>query len=257
VSAGVHASASVHPTAIVEEGASLGAGCVVHAHALVRRHATLGDGVVVHPFTVVGSDPQDLKFDPATQSGVRVGARTVLREHVTISRATRPGGWTEVGADCYLMTASHVAHDCQVGDFVVMANAVLLAGHVQIGARAFLGGAALFHQFVRVGASVMISGGARVAQDVAPYAMAAERNEVVGLNLIGLKRRGFDRDTVSEIKRAFRAVYLEPGNIRELAAAALRDGGYASAEARHFLEFFGAGRRGFARARRAGVITEE
>jgi UDP-N-acetylglucosamine acyltransferase len=87
--------------------------------------------------------------------------------------------------------------------------------------------------------------------------MAAERNEVVGLNLIGLKRRGFDRDTVSEIKRAFRAVYLEPGNVRELAAAALRDGGYASAEARHFLEFFGTGRRGFARARRAGIVTEE
>lgn len=254
---GIHAGASVHPTAIVEDGARLGAGCVVHAHAIVRRHAVLGDGVVVHPFAVVGSDPQDLKFDTATESGTRVGARSVLREHVTINRATRPGSWTEVGADCFLMTGSHVAHDCQVGDAVVMANAVLLAGHVQVGARAFLGGAALFHQFVRVGESVMISGGARVAQDVAPYAMAAERNEIVGLNLLGLKRRGFARDTVSEIKRAFRAVYLEAGNIRELAAAALRDGGYASAEARHFLEFFGAGKRGFARARRAGAVTEE
>lgn len=257
MSAVVHAGASVHPTAIVEDGARLGAGCVVHAHAIVRRHAVLGDGVVVHPFAIVGSDPQDLKFDAATESGARVGARSVLREHVTINRATRPGGWTEVGADCFLMTASHVAHDCQVGDSVVMANAVLLAGHVQVGARAFLGGAAIFHQFVRVGDSVMVSGGARIAQDVAPYAMAAERNEIVGLNLLGLKRRGFARDTVGEIKRAFRAVFLEPGNLRELAAAALRDGGYASAEARHFLEFFGAGKRGFARARRAGVVTEE
>jgi UDP-N-acetylglucosamine acyltransferase len=247
----------VHPTAIVEDGARLGAGCVVHAHAIVRRHAVLGDGVVVHPFAIVGSDPQDLKFDSATESGVRIDARSVLREHVTVNRATRPGGWTDVGADCFLMTASHVGHDCQVGDSVVMANAVLLAGHVQVGARAFLGGAALFHQFVRVGESVMISGGARIAQDVAPYAMAAERNEIVGLNLLGLKRCGFARDTVSEIKRAFRAIYLEPGNMRELAAAALRDAGYASAEARHFLEFFGAGKRGFARARRAGVVTEE
>jgi UDP-N-acetylglucosamine acyltransferase len=257
MSAGSHAGASIHPTAIVEDGARLGPGCVVHAHAIIRRHALLGEAVVVHPFAVVGSDPQDLKFDPATESGARVGARTVLREHVTINRATRPGGWTEVGADCFLMTASHVAHDCAVGDHVVMANAVLLAGHVQIGARAFLGGAATFHQFVRVGETAMISGVARVAQDVAPFAMAAERNEIIGLNLVGLKRRGFARDTVAEIKRAFRAVYLAPGNIRELAATALQHGAYHSAEARQFLEFFTTGRRGFARARRAGAMTEE
>jgi UDP-N-acetylglucosamine acyltransferase len=257
VSGRIHAGTSIHPTAIVEEGARLGAGCVVHAHAIVCRHAVLEAEVRVHPFAVVGSDPQDLKFDPATESGVRVGARSVLREHVTVNRATRPGGWTEVGTDCFLMTASHVAHDCQVGDFVVMANGALLGGHVQVGARAFLGGGAMFHQFVRIGASVMVSGGARIAQDVAPYTLAAERNEIVGLNLVGLKRRGFSRDTVGEIKRAFRAVFFGSGNIRELAAAALQDGGYASAEARHFLEFFGAGKRGFARARRAGVDTEE
>jgi UDP-N-acetylglucosamine acyltransferase len=250
-------STGIHPTAIVEDGATLGADCRVHAHAIVTRHALLGDGVIVHPFAVVGSDPQDLKFVPAIESRVRIGARSVLREYVTVNRSTQAGGWTEVGADCYLMTAAHVAHDCQLGDGVVMANAVLLGGHVQVGSRAFLGGAALVHQFVRIGQSVMISGGARIAQDVAPYAMAAERNEIVGLNLIGLKRRGFARDTVSEIKRAFRSVFLEPGNIRELAAAALRDAGYVSAEARHFLEFFGTGKRGFARARRTGMITEE
>jgi UDP-N-acetylglucosamine acyltransferase len=243
----------IHPTAIVEAGATLGAGCQVHAHAIVTRHAVLGDGVIVHPYAVIGTDPQDLSFDPATVSGVRIGARTVLREQVTINRATCPNGWTSVGADCYLMTASHVAHDCQVGDAVVMANAVLLGGHVHIGARAFLGGAAMFHQFVRVGESAMISGGARIAQDVAPYAMAAERNEIVGLNLVGLKRRGFPRDTVTQLKHAFHAVYLEPGNIREIAAAALQGTGYQCPEARQFLEFFAGGRRGFARARRAAA----
>jgi UDP-N-acetylglucosamine acyltransferase len=257
MSAGVGTGTSIHPTAIVEDGARLGAGCVVHAYAVVRRHVVLGEGVVVHSGAVLGGDPQDLKFDPATDSGVRVGARSVLREHVTINRATRPGGHTEVGADCFLMTGSHVAHDCRLGDHVVLANAVLLAGHVQVGERAFLGGGALFHQFVRIGASVMISGGARIAQDVPPFVMAAERNEVVGLNLVGLKRRGVAREAIAEIKRAFRAVYLEPGNIRELAAAALRDGGYASTAARQFLEFFGTGKRGFARARRTSDSTEE
>jgi UDP-N-acetylglucosamine acyltransferase len=257
MTAGIHASASVHATAIVEDGAEVGAGCTVHAHAIVRRHTVLGERVVVHPFAVIGGDPQDLKFDPAVESGVRIGARTVLREHVTVNRATRPGGWTELGADCFLMATSHVAHDCRLGDGVVLANAVLLGGHVQVGSRAFLGGAAMFHQFVRIGESAMIGGGARVAQDVPPYAMAAERNEIVGLNLLGLRRRGLARDTVGEIKRAFRAVFLDSGNIRELAAAALRDGAYASDEARHFLEFFGGGKRGFARARRSGIVTEE
>lgn len=254
---GARGDTRVHPAAIVEDGARLGAGCVVHALAIVRRHAVLGEGVVVHPGAVIGGDPQDLKFDPATESGVRVGARTVIREHVTLNRATRAGGWTEIGSDCFLMTGSHVAHDCTVGDQVVMANAVLLAGHVQVGARAFLGGGAVFHQFVRIGESAMVSGGARMAQDVAPYAMAAERNEIIGLNLVGLKRRGFARATVAEIKRAFRALYLAPGNIRELAYAALREGGYHSAEARHFLEFFTGGRRGFARARRVGNQIED
>ena len=248
---------SIHASAIVEDGERLGPGCVVHAQAIVRRHVELGAGVIVHPGAVIGGDPQDLKFDPATASGVRVGARTVLREHVTINRATRPGTCTEVGADCFLMSGSHVAHDCRVGDGVVMANAVLLAGHVQVGDRAFLGGAALFHQFVRIGQLAMISGGARMAQDVPPFAMAAERNEIIGLNRVGIRRRGCPRETLGELKRAFRAVYLAPGNIRELAAAALAEGGYASAEGRAFLEFFAAGRRGFARARRGGDVEPD
>ena len=121
---------TIHPTAIVEDGAQLGAGCVIHAYAIVTRHCVLGDGVVVHSFAVVGGDPQDLSFDPATRSGVRIGARTVIREHVTIHRATKADSWTEVGAGCFLMVSCHVAHDCRLADKVIMANAVLLAGHV-------------------------------------------------------------------------------------------------------------------------------
>jgi UDP-N-acetylglucosamine acyltransferase len=211
----------------------------------------------VHPFAVVGGDPQDLRFDPATVSGVRVGARTVVRESVTLSRATRPGGFTEIGADCFLMACCHVAHDCRLGHHVVLANGVLLAGHVSIGDNAFLGGAALVHQFVRIGESTMISGATRAAQDIPPFALAAERNEVIGLNLIGLKRRGFSRDAIREIKDAFRAVYLTPGNIRVAAQTALDGGAFETAEARQFLTFFTEGKRGFARARREGAAIEE
>ena len=241
----------IHPTAIIEDGATLGAGCIVHAHAHVTRHCVLGEAVVVHPFAVIGGDPQDLGFDTATPSQVTVGARTVLREYVTINRATRPGGATAVGSDCFLMAASHVAHDCALGDRVILANAVLLAGHVAVGDRAFLGGAAVIHQFCRIGEGAMLSGASRITRDIAPFIMAAERDEVAGLNVVGLKRRGLAPATVAELKRAYRAVFAPTGNLRSLAAAALASGDYASAEALLFLRFFEGGRRGFIRPRRA------
>ncbi len=247
---------TIHPTAIVEDGAQLGAACVIHAHAIVTRHCVLGDGVVVHPFAVVGGDPQDLSFDPATRSGVRIGARTVIREHVTIHRATKADSWTEVGAGCFLMVACHVAHDCRLADKVIMANVALLAGHVQIGEGAFVGGSAGAHQFVRIGEGAMIAGAARVIRDVPPFTMMAERDEVVGLNVVGLRRRGLPRQTVDELKRAFRVVNVPVGNMRELAAHALASGDYSSAEARRFLEFFREGRRGFVRARRGAAEGE-
>jgi UDP-N-acetylglucosamine acyltransferase len=240
----------IHPTAIVEEGVELGCDCVIHAHAILRRGTMLGDRVTVHPFAVIGGEPQDLHFDPATRSGVKIGSGTTVREHVTVNRSTKAGSATVVGDRCFLMAACHVAHDCVVGDDVVIANAVLLAGHIHIGDRCFLGGAALFHQFVRIGEGVMISGGSRMAEDVPPFAMAAERNEVVGLNLVGLKRRNVPREAIRELKELFRVVYFTPGNIRAVAASALGSGSYRTEEARRFLAFFAAGKRGFARARR-------
>jgi UDP-N-acetylglucosamine acyltransferase len=247
---------AIHPTAIVEDGAQLGAGCVIHAHAIVTRHCVLGDGVVVHPFAVVGGDPQDLGFDPATRSGARIGARTTIREHATIHRGTKADSWTEIGAGCFLMVSCHVAHDCRLGDRVIMANAVMLAGHIQVGEGAFIGGGAGVHQFCRIGEGSMIAGLARVLRDVPPFTMIVERDEVVGLNVVGLRRRGLPRQTVEELKLAFRAVNVPVGNMRELAAGALATGDYSSPEARRFLEFFRDGRRGFVRARR-GVADGE
>jgi UDP-N-acetylglucosamine acyltransferase len=241
----------IHPTAVVEAGAQLGVDCEILAHAIVTRHAVLGDRVVVHPGAVVGGDPQYIKFDRATSSFVRVGAGTVIRENVTLNRAIHADQTTVVGERCFLMAGSHAGHDCAIGDDVVLANNAMLAGHVSVGNFTFVGGGAGIHQFVRIGESCMVAGLARITRDLAPFTITAERDEVSGLNLVGLKRRGFSRDAIRELKQAFRFVYFGLGNIRELAATALANGGYETAEARLFLEFFSGGKRGFARAQRA------
>jgi len=240
----------IHPTAIVEPGAQLGADCEVQAYAVVKQWAVLGDRVQVHHFAAVGGNSQDLKFNPATPSGARIGAGTRIREYVTVHRATHENGFTEIGENCLLMAGAHVAHDCVVGRNVVIANAVLLAGHVTVGDNAILGGGSGFHQFIRVGEGTMVGGGASITRDIPPFTLAADRDDAVGLNLIGLKRRGAPAESIRQLKEAFRRVYLIPGNVRELAAAALAEGGFEAPEARRFLEFFSGGTRGFTRPRR-------
>jgi UDP-N-acetylglucosamine acyltransferase len=246
----------IHPTAIVEPGAQLGVGCEIMAYAVVKKHVVLADGVIVHPFAVIGGDPQYLKFDRESVTGVRIGAGTVIREHVTINRSVLAGQFTVVGANCFLMAASHVAHDCEVADNVVFANAALLAGHVSVGSHSFLGGGAAVHQFCRIGESVMVAGHASITRDVPHFTMVAERDEVIGFNAIGLKRRGFSRPAIAELKAAFKDVYFTPGNIREVAAARLAANAFETPEAKRFLEFFAGGKRSFARARRAASEDE-
>lgn len=246
---------SIHPTAIIEAGAQLGAGCEVHAHAIIKKHAVLGAGVVVHAFAVIGGDPQFLKFDPATISGVSVGAGTIVREHVTINRSIHAGQATRIGARCFLMAGAHVGHDCVVADEVVLANNVMLAGHVEIGSFTFVGGGTGIHQFVRIGEGVMVSGLTRLTRDVAPFLMVAERDEVPGFNVVGFKRRGFSREAIRELKECYRAVFAG-GDPRRLAATVLA-AGVTSAEARCFLDFFAAGKRGFVRPTGSPLSKDE
>lgn len=244
---------SIHPTALVEPGAQLGADCEIMAGAIVTRHCVLGDRVVVHPYAVLGGDPQYLKFDRALATGLRVGSGTVVREHVTLNRSIHSGGFTTIGENCFIMASSHVAHDCAVGNQVVFANGALLAGHVAVGDHTFFGGAAAVHQFCRIGEGVMVAGHASITRDVPHFVMVAERDDVIGFNLVGLKRRGVAREAIAQLKQAYQAVFFTAGNIRTVAAGVLAEDRFSTPEARRFLEFFAEGKRSFARARRAGA----
>lgn len=236
--------AAIGPFAVVEAGAVVGPGCVLASHAVVRGHARLGSGVRVDSFAVVGGDPQDLGFDRSLDTVATIGDGSVLREHVTVHRGTAASGSTQVGSACLLMAGAHVAHDCRVGDGAILANGCMLGGHVEVGERAFVSGGVAVHQFCRVGEGSMTSGNAVITGDVPPFALAHGRDELAGLNLVGLRRRGLSADTIADIKRAFRLTYAEGASCADAARAALASGALVSAEARRFLEFFLGGRRG-------------
>ncbi len=234
----VASDVSIGPYAIIENNVEIGARSRIAGHAIIRSGTVLAENVHVDSTAILGGLPQDLSFDPATSSGVVIGADTVIREGVTIHRSTRKGGVTRIGEAVILMANSHVAHDCEVGDRAIVANGVLLAGYVTIGQHAFLGGAAVFHQFVRVGESAMVSGASRIGSDVPPYVIAAERNLMCGLNLIGLRRRGFPAEVVKEIKMLFRFLYSSDISARRRAEEAAEKGLAQTEQGQAFLKFY-------------------
>ena len=245
----VPAGVRIGAFAVVEAGAVLAEGCVIGEHAVVRTGCELGPGVLVDSFAVVGGQAQ-MRGDVPAGGSVLVGARTVLREGVTVNRPTRADGITRVGADCMLMANSHVGHDCDVGDGVTLANNVMLAGHVHVGAGTFVGGGAGVHQFVRIGQGVMIGGNASISYDVPPHAIAAERNQIHGLNVVGLRRSRMPHDQVADLKRCYHAVYCGPGDLRARVRSLLAERVCcADTPGRRFLEFFAGGKRGFCRPR--------
>jgi len=245
---------TIGPYAVIEDGVEIGSRSIVRERSSIRSGTQIGEGCFVESHVIVGGLPQDLGFNPATPSGIRIGNDVTIREHVTVNRATAEGGYTEIGDGCFLMANSHVGHDCQVGKQVILANNVMLAGKVSIGDYTFIGGGAGVHQFCRIGESVMISGLSRVSQDVPPFCMLAERNELIGLNLVGLRRRGIERETIRELKRLYQLIFAVNGRPRVLAQAALDDKQAKSPQGLRFLEFMSAeSAKGVARPR-AGAI---
>ncbi len=199
---------TVGPNSIIEADTIIGDDVIVGANCLVAQYTELGNNVKLSHGVVVGTAPQDLKFG-GEKTRLVIGEGTTIREYAMLNRGTAKSGETIVGKNCFLMAYSHIAHDCRVGDNVILANAVNLAGHIEIGDYAIIGGVVPVHQFVKIGQHAMIGGGFRVPQDVCPYAMAGGYPlRIVGLNKIGLSRRGFKPETLQMLHRAFKILFF-------------------------------------------------
>ncbi len=225
---------SIHPTAVIEDGAELGAdveigpysvvgpevrigdGVRLHSHVVVGGRTTIGPQTEIFPFASIGLAPQDLKFS-GEESELIIGARNQIREHVTMNPGTSGGGLqTRVGDDCLFMVGAHVAHDCIVGNHVILANNATIAGHVTVGDFAIIGGLSAVHQFVRIGAHAMIGGMSGIEQDLIPYGQAqGDRARLRGLNLVGLQRRDFSHDGISNLRTAYRLLFGPEGTMQE------------------------------------------
>jgi UDP-N-acetylglucosamine acyltransferase len=256
--ADVHALAVVHPQARlaadvrigpfcwVGPDVTLGDGVVLDSNVRIDGHTTLGARVRVHAGAVLGGPPQDLKYHGET-TFLTVGDDTVIRECVTANLASEEGASTRIGANCLIMAYAHVAHNTTVGDRVILANGVQLAGYVTIEDWAIVGGLTPVHQFARIGAHSMVGGASRVSQDVAPFIRAAGQPfKPIGLNAIGLARRGFTPARVAEIRQAYRLLFRSGLRVEE-AAARIRAEVPASPEREHLVTFALTSRRGLAR----------
>jgi UDP-N-acetylglucosamine acyltransferase len=211
--------------AIVGEGCTIGDGCVIAPRATLERNVILAANVKVGVGTVLGGDPQDLKFK-GEHTTVEIGEGTTIREYTTINRGTTQSYKTTVGKNCFVMSYVHLAHDCHVGDGVILVNSVQLAGHVTVGDKAIIAGASAAHQFVKIGQYAFVGGCSRISQDVPPYVKAVGNPiKLYGLNSVGLQRNNFPEEVVRELKRAYRIFFRSDLNVsqaKERAAAELK-----------------------------------
>ena len=253
---------NIHPTAIVDPAANLGANVEVGPYAIIGADVTIGVGTrigpqtVVHPFTTIGKNcaihaqavlgdvPQDLAFKPATKSSVLIGDGVTIREHVTIHRGTKQDTATEVGDGCFLMVGAHLAHNVKLGAGAIIVNSALLAGYVEVGPGAIISGNAVIHQFIRIGRLAMLSGLSGISKDVPPFCVCrgVHLNTVVGLNTVGLRRAGIGSDERKQIKRAFAILYRSGLNFREVPAAIRRE--FTTGPALEIADFVATSKRG-------------
>lgn len=233
----------VGPFAVIGPGVALGDNVEVGPHVHIPRDTTIGPDCVLYTGAVLGSDPQDLKY-AGEPSRLEVGARTRVREYCTLNRGTGAGGVTRVGDDCLLMAYSHVGHDCTVGHHAVLANCVGLGGHVVVGDHVTIGGLVGVHQFVRIGDHAFVGACSKATKDIPPFLLVdGHPCRPRGLNLVGLKRRGFSDDVLRDLRKAFRILFkssLNVGDATEQVAATVPDG----PELRRFLDFVRSSERG-------------
>ena len=226
-------STKIHPTAIVDPVAQIGDDVeigpfsivgphvaigdrtTVQSHVVIEGEVAIGSGNLIGHGAVIGAPPQDVSFSPERKTKVEIGDGNVIREYCTIHRGTAEGSSTKIGNKNFLMTGAHIGHNCEIGNNVIIANNCLLAGFVRVDDGAFLGGGSTFHQFMHIGRLVMVQGSSAFGKDLPPFVVAAERNCVFGLNVIGLRRAGFSAKEREEIKAAFKLVYLSELNISQ------------------------------------------
>ena len=218
VSANAHLAddVTVGPFAIIDSGVTIGAGCKVGARSWITGKLTqIGINNKIGCGAIIGDDPQDTSFDPSTPSGVIVGDNNRIGDYVTLHRSTAENGNTVVGDGNFIMIGVHIGHDTVIGDNNNIANNVLLGGHIRIGNNVFLGAGAAFHQFIYIGNFAIVQGNAALSRDIPPFCMAHGQNGLAGLNVIGLRRGGFNPAERSDIKRAYKLLFRSGGNLKE------------------------------------------
>jgi UDP-N-acetylglucosamine acyltransferase len=248
-------SVKIHPTAIVDPDAQIGADVeigpfsivgpqavigektIVQSHVVIEGDVAIGTGNFIGHGALIGAPPQDVSFSPERKTRVEIGNDNVIREYCTIHRGSSDGSATKIGDKNFLMAGAHIGHNCVIGNNIVIANNCLLAGDVRVDDGAFLGGGSTFHQHMHIGRLVMVQGSSGFGKDLPPFVIAAERNFVFGLNVVGLRRAGFSPNDREEIKAAFKLVYMSGLNISQALekAATMKIG----AGAREFFEFVG------------------
>jgi UDP-N-acetylglucosamine acyltransferase len=235
------ATARVGPCAVIDGGVELGADCVVGPHVYLTGQTTIGAQNIFHAGAVIGDAPQDLKYK-GEPTRLRIGEKNIFREHVTVHRSTNADGETVIGSNNYLMVNSHIGHNCQLGDHIIIVNGTLLAGHVTVHDRAFISGNCLIHQFTRIGTLTMMQGKAAVGQDLPPFTIAHGINRICGLNVVGLRRAGFTAEQRIELKQLYHLLFRSGKNLR----AAIEDAQkkFSGPAAKVLLEFVASAKRG-------------
>lgn len=239
----IGADVKIGPFTIIGDGCEIAAGCTIASHVVLERNVKLAAGVSVGVGSVLGGDPQDLKFR-GEETTVEIGEGTTIREYTTINRGTSHSHKTSVGRNAFIMSYVHLAHDCQVGDGVIIANGAQLAGHVVVEDKVGISGLCAVHQFVRIGRHAYIGGLSRVTKDIPPYIKAAGSPVALyGLNTVGLQRSGFSEDVVRELKKAYRLIFRSEHNVTqaiERAATELQP----YPEVQEFIRFLSSSERG-------------
>ncbi|WP_439577719.1 acyl-ACP--UDP-N-acetylglucosamine O-acyltransferase [Elioraea sp.] len=233
----------IGPYAVIGADVTIGEGTEIGSHVVIEGDTTLAPGVRVMPFATIGLPPQDVKYR-GERTRVEIGPRTLVREHATIHRGSVGGGLTRIGADCMIMCVAHVAHDCDLGDGVIVANNVMFGGHVKVGDAAYIGGGAAIHQFVRIGRNAAVGGMSGVEGDVIPFGLVmGNRARLSGLNLVGLKRRGFLRADINALRAAFRLLFRDENGTFALRVAEAARRHAADALVQEVIGFMRAGGR--------------